>query len=122
MTMTHATDLHGNTTTGGAFSFARSGYARAEISDLTTADLENATVYGRKDETIGSVKSLKVGADGRITDAVIEVGGFLGLGAHAVLIPFGSLTVLRETDGSDVRVHMDTTKDRLKAMPHHTGR
>jgi hypothetical protein len=106
---------------GGAFGFVRDGYAQAEAHDLTTADLESATVYGRNDETIGSVSSLKVGHDGQITDAVIDVGGFLGMGAHSVRMPFNELTVLRETHGSDIRVHLDTTKDKLKAMPHHNA-
>ena len=109
------------TGTGGAFGFVRSGYDRAEVQDLTTDHLESATIYGRDDETIGSISALKVGTDGRITDAVIDVGGFLGMGAHSVLLPFSELTVLRATGGSDLRVHLDTTKEKLKAMPAHTG-
>ena len=103
----------------GAFGFVRNGYDRAETHDLTTSDVDSATVYGRNDETIGAISSLKVGTDGKITDAVVDVGGFLGLGAHSVLLPFKQLTVLRQTNGSDVRVHLDTTKEKLKAMPHH---
>ena len=117
--MTHpATATHG-TGTGGAYGFVRDGYDRAETHDLTTADVDGATVYGRNDETIGTVSALKVGTDGKITDAVIDVGGFLGMGAHSVLIPFDQLTVLRATDRSDLRVNLDTTKEQLKAMPHH---
>jgi hypothetical protein len=111
---------HANTPNGGgAYAFARTGYDRALVHDLTTADLESAKVYGRDDETIGSISALQVGTDGRITDAVIDVGGFLGMGAHSVLLPFSRLTVLRETDGTDMRVHLDTTRDKLKAMPRH---
>jgi hypothetical protein len=117
--MTHPADTPHRSDTGGAFGFVRNGYDQANVHELTTADLESATVYGRNDETIGSVSSLKVGTDGKITDAVIDVGGFLGMGAHSVLLPFSQLTVLRETKGSDMRVHLDTTKDKLKAMPHH---
>ncbi len=106
---------------GGAYAFAREGYDRAEHHELTTADVENATVYGRDDETIGSVQSLQVGTDGKITHAVVDVGGFLGIGAHSVLLPFHELHVLRATNGVDVRVHLDTTKEKLKAMPHYTG-
>lgn len=105
--------------TVGAYAFVRDGYDRADIHALTTSDVESATVYGRNDETIGSISSLKVTNDGKITDAVIEVGGFLGMGAHSVLLPFSQLTVLRETDGTDMRIHLDTTKAKLKAMPHH---
>lgn len=116
----HTTTTHG-TGTGGTYGFVRDGYAQAHNHDLTTSDVESAHVYGRDDETIGSISSLQVGTDGKITHAVIDVGGFLGMGAHSVLIPFGQLNVLRETDGSDLRVNLDTTKEKLKAMPHHTA-
>lgn len=114
------TTTHGSAG-GGAFAFVRNGYDRAEIHDLTTHDLENANVYGRDDETIGTIHSLKVGTDGKITDAVVDVGGFLGIGAHSVMLSFDQLTVLRETNGSGIRVHLDTTKEQLKSMPHHTA-
>ncbi len=114
-TTTMPTGAHG----GGTHAFARDGYAKAEVHELKSSDLEGAKVYGRDDESIGSVSALKIGSEGRINAAVIDVGGFLGMGAHSVLVPFGDLTVLRATGGSDVRVHMDTTKDKLKAMPHH---
>lgn len=119
--MTHDTYNHPAAAGGGAYGFVRNGYDRALPHDLTTADVESATVYGRDDETIGTISALKVGTDGKITDAVIDVGGFLGMGAHAVQMPFSDLTFLRETNGTDLRVHLDTTKDRLKAMPHHAS-
>lgn len=119
--MTHPATTPRETDGGGAYGFVRDGYDRAETHEVTTSDVESATVYGRNDETIGSVSSLKVGTDGKITDAVIDVGGILGIGAHSVLLPFDQLTVLRETNGSAVRVHLDTTKEKLKAMPHHAG-
>lgn len=107
------------TTSGGnTYIFRRDGYAKAEIHSLKTSDVESATVYGRDDETIGSISSLILGTDGKITDAVIDVGGFLGMGAHSVKMPFSALSVLRQSSGSDVRVHLDATKDKLKAMPH----
>ena len=105
----------------GTHAFARDGFAKAAVHELKSSDLEGAKVYGRDDETIGSVSALKLGSEGRINAAVIDVGGFLGIGAHSVLVPFGELTVLRATGGSDVRVNMDTTKDKLKAMPHHVS-
>lgn len=81
---------------------------------MTTPDVESATVYGRADETIGTISSLKVGTDGKITEAVVDLGGFLGLGAYSVLMPLNDLTFLRETNGSDIRVYLDTTKNKLR--------
>jgi len=117
--MSNTTNLSHGPSAGAAYAFSRDGYARTHIHDLTADDVESAKVYGRNNETIGSISSLKMGTDGKITDAVIDVGGFLGMGAHSVKIPFSGLTILRKADGSDVRVHLDTTKDRLKAMPNH---
>lgn len=116
----HSNTQPGNGT-GGAFAFARDGYNQVHAHDLTTSELESAYVYGRDEENIGSISSLQVGNDDKITHAVIDVGGFLGMGAHSVLLPFSQLNVQRETGGSNLRVNLDTTKDKLKAMPHHTA-
>lgn len=119
--MTHPSNTQPGDGTGGAFAFVREGYGRVHAHDLTTADLESAYVYGRAEENIGSISSLQLGSDNKITHAVIDVGGFLGMGAHSVLLPFDQLNVQRETGGSNLRVNLDTTKDKLKAMPHHTA-
>ena len=114
--MTHPTNLTHGAASGGIF---RDGYATVTVHELQTSDLEGAAVHGFNDESIGKISALKVGTDGQINEAVIDVGGFLGIGAHSVLLPFSDLTVLRATNGTNLRVHLDTTKERLKAMPHH---
>ena len=75
--------------------FTRSGYRRAETHQMTTADIDGAAVYGHGEDKIGSISELKIGADGKITDAVIDVGDFLGICAHSVLVPLNQMTVLR---------------------------
>lgn len=114
----HATTTH-EAGTGGAYGFVRDGYDRANTRDITTAEVENANVYGRNDETIGSISSLKLGTDGKITDAVIDVEGGMGMGGHSVSVPFGQLSILREANGSDLRIHFDTTEEKLKTMSYY---
>jgi len=101
--------------------FAYPGYDRTENRDLTADDLTSATVYGQGDQTIGSISSLILDKDGQITHAVVDVGGFLGMGARSVSLPFSDLTVLRATSGTELRIYVDTTKDRLEAMPEYKG-
>lgn len=101
--------------------FNREGYKHVEANALTAGDLESATVYGRGDEKIGSISELIIGANGKITDAVVDVGGFLGMGARSVSMPFADFTVLRESSGDDIRVHLETTKAKLEAMPRYEG-
>jgi len=99
--------------------FAHDGYTRAPNDALTVDELKSASIYDRDDNAIGSVSELLVGADGKITDAVIDVGGFLGMGARPVSMKFDDLTVLRKDGGDDVRLYADATKEQLKAMPRY---
>jgi hypothetical protein len=50
-----------------------------------------ATVYNDTDQSIGKVDDLIVGQDGRISAAVISVGGFLGIGSKLVKVPYDQL-------------------------------
>jgi len=47
-----------------------------------------ATVYNDSNQSIGTVDDLIVGQDGKITTAVISVGGFLGIGSKLVRVPY----------------------------------
>ena len=96
---------------------SREGYIAAHVHHLSTDAVKGAKVYGRNDDSVGSISSLKLGPDGKLTHAVIDVGGFLGMGTHPVAVPFSSLIVLREKDGSDVRVYLNATEEQLNEMP-----
>lgn len=50
-----------------------------------------ATVYNDKNDDIGTVDDLLVGPDGKVTKAVISVGGFLGMGSKLVSVPYSQL-------------------------------
>lgn len=85
-------------------------------AELTANTLDGATIYGPGDEKIGSVSHIH-GA-GPSIQVVIDVGGFLGIGAKPVSVPMDQLEFMRDEDGG---VHAVTTwtKDELKAMPEH---
>ncbi len=85
--------------------------------DCTEAVLANAPIYGANDEKIGTISHLH-GNGAAATDAVIEVGGFLGIGAKPVLVSLDQLNLMRDENGN---VHGVTpwTKDQLKEMPRH---
>ena len=84
--------------------------------ELTTANLEGATIYGSGDEKVGTVSHLH-GA-GATSQVVVDVGGFLGIGAKPVALPVSELEFMRDEAG---QVHAVTswTKDDLKDMPEH---
>ena len=45
---------------------------------------------------------------------VVDVGGFLGLGARPVMISFGEMQILANSDRSEMRVFIGDTEDQLR--------
>ncbi len=50
--------------------------------------LVGSNVYNQSGQTVGSVDDLLIGEDGKISQAVVSVGGFLGIGGKLVAVPF----------------------------------
>jgi hypothetical protein len=91
-------------------------HIRLTSGELTPEVLEGASIYGPDDENIGSVSHVHgVGAD---TLVVVDVGGFLGIGAKPVGVKASDLDFMRDEDG-EVHAVTSWTKDQLKAMPEH---
>jgi len=89
-----------------------SNHVRLRSDELTPDVLDGATIYGPEDEKIGSVDHVHG------TQVVIDVGGFLGIGAKPVAVPANQLDFMRDEDG-DVHAVTSWTKDQLKDMPEH---
>ena len=89
-----------------------SNHARLTGAELVPSVLEGATIYGPGDEKIGSVSHMHG------SEIVVDVGGFLGIGAKPVAVSVDDLEFMRDEDG-DVHAVTDWTKDQLKAMPEH---
>ena len=50
-----------------------------------------STVINDTKDTIGTIDDLLVSPDGRQPYAVLSIGGFLGMGAHMVIVPYEKL-------------------------------
>lgn len=85
-------------------------------AELTPAILEGASIYGADDHKVGSVSHLH--GTGATSQIIVDVGGFLGLGAKPVAVPASQLHFMRDEKG---HVHAVTTwtKDQLEKMPEH---
>lgn len=100
----------------------REGYAEAdlaEVSQLKSDEIEGSYVYGANDETVGEIDGLIMDADGQVTEAVINVGGFLGLGEKPVAVAFDRIQVLKSEDGGEFRFYIDSTEEKLESMPEY---
>ncbi len=97
----------------------RDGYADIEWTELTADDLEGARLYGPNDEDVGEIDELIVDDSGKITHVLADIGGFLGMGEHTVKLAFEELQLIRNEDGSDLRIYVDSTEDKLETLPEY---
>ena len=85
-------------------------------SDFRSTKVIGLNVYNSKQEKIGDINDLIIGADGAITHAVVGVGGFLGMGEKNVAVPYHSIKMNRDKDGK-LTAMIDSTKEALKSAP-----
>ena len=73
-------------------------------------------VTNQAGENIGDINDVLFDKTGRISTAVIGVGGFLGMGEKSVAIPFGSLSFTADATGKRV-VTIPLSKEQLQSAP-----
>jgi hypothetical protein len=93
------------------------GYAAIEPATLTAEMLTGADVRDSTDAAIAEVSDLVLTTEGQVTHVVLDVGGFLGIGAKSVALPLDRLTVAQNDDA--VRLWVNMTKEELQALPDH---
>lgn len=81
---------------------------------ISSSTLDGDSVVNTQGEDLGHIKDLMVDpADGKVEYAVLDFGGFLGIGDKYFAVPFTNFTVDRENK----RMVLNVDKDRLKDAP-----
>lgn len=92
---------------------SRSHYAHHRGNrNLSMDTLIDADVRSQSGEIIGEIEDLVVSRRGRITHAIIDVGGFLGIGEKQVAVPFDRLQNI-----GPYFVMYPGTEEQLESMP-----
>ena len=78
-----------------------------------TGDIKGKPVVNEKSERIGTVEDLIVGQD-RVLFAILQVGGFLGIGSHFVAVPYQSLQI---SAGANKILLPGASKEALQGLP-----
>jgi sporulation protein YlmC with PRC-barrel domain len=84
-------------------------------NQVQTEKLIGTNIKNAQNETVGEVKSVALGQDGKAEAVIVSVGGFLGVGEREVAIAWKDLTI---ADGGNV-VTIKMTKDQLAALPEY---
>jgi sporulation protein YlmC with PRC-barrel domain len=94
-----------------------------EVTDFTkisTDTLVGERVYGTNDEDVGEIGNLILTDSGEVEHAIIDVGGFLGIGEKEIAVSFEELQVLNDENGN-VRVYINATEEELEQQPEYDG-
>ena len=101
---------------------AQSGTSMADdpaldVTAMSEADLLGKRVIGPNNEDLGEISAVAIGAEGAITAAVVDVGGFLGIGEKPVALGANELTIVRNAGGTVDHFQVSMTQDQLEALP-----
>jgi hypothetical protein len=78
-------------------------------------------VRSRTNENIGRIVDVIVDHTGRTRAAVIDFGGFLGIGNRKIAVDWDALSFIPDLEGRDV-VTLELTRDQIKSAPLYRDR
>ncbi|MCH8488341.1 MAG: PRC-barrel domain-containing protein [Oceanicaulis sp.] len=96
-------------------------YETLEREERTAERLIDADVYDAAGDKVGSVNDVVLNGDDSVEGLLVDVGGFLGLGAHTVNLPIDRAEIGWKPADEDVRVQVSLTRTELEAMPEYDG-
>jgi sporulation protein YlmC with PRC-barrel domain len=82
---------------------------------LNASKLIGLDVQSPEDKKVGDIGEVVIDKDGQIDGVIVDVGGFLGIATHPVLLEWKDVT-LSSQDGND-RAVVNLTKEKLEQMP-----
>jgi sporulation protein YlmC with PRC-barrel domain len=86
--------------------------------DMAASALIGTKVRNANKESIGKINEIYLDKDAKVTDVVISVGGFLGVGSKDVAVKWSDISVGQ--DDTSVVLTTSLTKDALMALPDYT--
>lgn len=88
-----------------------------DASSLTADQLMGVRVYGQNDEDVGEISDIVLDANGKATQVIVDVGGFLGIGEKPVALDLSQMRIVQETEGGALRAYVQMTEDELEGLP-----
>jgi sporulation protein YlmC with PRC-barrel domain len=85
---------------------------------MAASGLIGTKVRNANKESIGKIDEIYLDKDAKVTDVVISVGGFLGVGSKDVAVKWSDITFAQEDNS--VVLTTSLTKDALMALPDYT--
>ncbi|MBA3449053.1 MAG: PRC-barrel domain-containing protein [Pseudaminobacter sp.] len=85
--------------------------------EMTAENLVGTNVYGSNDENVGEIGDIVLDGD-KVDAIIIDVGGFLGIGAKNVAVGMDKLAFMTDADGNRY-LYTNFTQEQLEAQPEY---
>lgn len=97
---------------------ARQGAAAtaAGVPLASVQDLVGTNVVGANGQDAGEIQNLLIDQSGNVRAAVVEWGGFLGIGQRQAVVPMDQIQM---GAGSNDRARLNLTREQLEALPRY---
>lgn len=93
----------------------RSTLTEVPVDKLTAETLVGTTVYGANDANVGSISDIVLSTDGKVDAVLLDVGGFLGIGAKTVAVGMDKLSFMQDANANRY-LYTTFTKEQLDAQ------
>jgi sporulation protein YlmC with PRC-barrel domain len=93
----------------------RTGFSEFDETGLAAEDLRGIGVYGINDEQIGTIGDIVTNPNGSFDAIIVDVGGFLGLGAKPVAVGYDNLVFSADTFGNRY-LFLNATREQLEGQ------
>lgn len=104
--------------TAGVVVAAPEGYVLTELGTVTAEQLKGVNIYDAEDASVAEIADLEIGGDNMVTGVITDVGGFLGMGKHRILLSADQISIYKNAE-DDLRAYVSLTKDQLKELPEY---
>ena len=96
-------------------SIDKSTLTEMPMGNMRVDDLKGTTVYGANDVEIGSIGDVVLTPENKPDAVIVDVGGFLGIGAKEVAIGMDKLKFMTDKNGKKY-LYTNFTKEQLQAQ------
>jgi len=98
----------------------------AEPSVTILGSRQTQSVLGKEvrssaDENMGRIVDIIVDRSGRVRAAIIDFGGFLGVGSRKIAVDWNALSFAADSSRRDM-ITLELTRDQVKAAPEYKDR
>lgn len=95
-----------------------SNMQEAQPDQIRAENLTGTAVYGSNDERIGEIGDVILTPEGDVDAAIVDVGGFLGIGEKEVALSMENLSFMTD-ENDELYLFTDFTQEELEAQPEY---